>query len=1003
MPAETTMVGSPTLERRGIRLSRLNRNTRELADRSWDLLVIGGGVYGSWIALDASLRGLQVALIERGDFASQTSANSLKIIHGGFRYLKRADLRRLRRSAREMGILLRAAPHLVSLLQVTIAAGGSASPSRAALAASLRLYRALTRNDLRIDGREVLPPGGTLTSAEFAARFPEVSGDAAGGAYWYDAIVYDSERLVISVLRKAADAGASVSNYVEATRLLARSGRVRGVEARDTSSGDVFEIRASAVANASGPWITGLVDTIAGPARPIVNQYKAIGFNLVVNRPLADAALGLPASPLSPPDPFLGAQRFLFLVPWRDRTLLGTAYRDGQPSGEPAVGEEDLRSLVDEFNAAAPGLELSWKDVCFAHQGFLPLKAGFERGRATALAEHNRVVDHSRDGASGLVSIIGTKYTTARRGAELVVDRVFRLRGQTPPPPAARDVRLWGAEEPLPSIHEARELISGETGVLLDESAAERLARSYGSGLPEVLRHAREEPDLRGPLAPGSEHLRCEIAHAVRDEMARTLSDVVFRRTGLGSVGCPAPKELGQAAAIMAGELNWDESRTLDEIQACMERFGHFASATATLRETAGAAAGPRPASVRNPRLHVLLIAPHPFFTLRGTPIAERELLRTLSSHGYKIDVLTYPYGEDPEIENCRIHRVPRVSGVGAAPPGFSFRKLVYDPILLLSAFRLARRLQPDLIHAVEEAAFIGIVLRRLLGIPFVYDMDSSLPEQLLYRYPWLRPAARLLRWFERQAIRESMGVLTVCKSLEQLTLRHSPNHLVQRAEDVTLLGGEQAEPEDLRATTASEGPIVLYVGNLQPYQGIPLLLEGFRQTLADVPDAHLVIIGGVERTIEHHRKLAEELKIGDRVHFMGARSPDLLAGYLRQAQVLVSPRATGTNTPMKIYSYLDSGRPVVATRLPTHTQILDDEIAILVEPQARAFGRGITRALMDVELADRLARAARERVQREFTPEAHRRKVLAFYDELASARLANSHGPPLPPVFQHQ
>jgi glycosyltransferase involved in cell wall biosynthesis len=398
------------------------------------------------------------------------------------------------------------------------------------------------------------------------------------------------------------------------------------------------------------------------------------------------------------------------------------------------------------------------------------------------------------------------------------------------------------------------------------------------------------------------------------------------------------------------------------------------------------------------------MIAPHPFFTPRGTPIAERELLRTLSSDGYKIDMLTYPHGEQPEIANCRIHRIPRVPGVGAAPPGFSLAKLVYDPILLVWAFRLARRTEPDVIHAVEEAAFIGILLRRVLGIPFVYDMDSSLPEQLMDRYRWLRPAKRILAWFERQAIRESIGVLAVCRALEQLTLSHSPGHFVRRAEDVTLLTSDGAEAEDLRRITGSDDPIVLYVGNLQPYQGIELLVKGFRHTLTSVPEARLVIIGGADDDIAHYSNLAAALGIAQKVHLIGPRSPDMLAGYLRQAQVLVSPRATGTNTPMKVYSYLDSGRPLVATRLPTHTQVLDDSTACLVDAEALAFGEGIARVLSDTELAHRLATRARELVQAEFTPESHRKKVLAFYDELVSVRIPTLlHGPAFSPVLQDE
>jgi glycosyltransferase involved in cell wall biosynthesis len=292
-------------------------------------------------------------------------------------------------------------------------------------------------------------------------------------------------------------------------------------------------------------------------------------------------------------------------------------------------------------------------------------------------------------------------------------------------------------------------------------------------------------------------------------------------------------------------------------------------------------------------------------------------------------------------------------------------------------------------VHAVEEAAFIGIILRRTLGIPFVYDMDSSLAEQLIGRYAWLRSAEPLLKWFERRAVRESVGVLAVCKALEELALGYAPGHFVRRAEDLTLLANDGQGAEDLREIAGANARIVLYVGNLEPYQGIDLLVAGFRHTLDRVPDAHLVVIGGSDKAIQHYRRLAESLGIDDHTHLIGPRSPDLLSGYLRQASVLVSPRSMGLNTPMKVYSYLDSGRPLVATRLPTHTQVLDDDIACLAEPEPQALGEAITRVLSDPEFAERLASRAKHRAQCEFTPDAFRGKVVRFYEPVVSQAVA--------------
>jgi glycosyltransferase involved in cell wall biosynthesis len=249
-----------------------------------------------------------------------------------------------------------------------------------------------------------------------------------------------------------------------------------------------------------------------------------------------------------------------------------------------------------------------------------------------------------------------------------------------------------------------------------------------------------------------------------------------------------------------------------------------------------------------------------------------------------------------------------------------------------------------------------------------------------------LSPAFRLA---ERRAVRGSRGVLAVCEAVEQIARRHDPSKLVARVEDTTLLTGDE---EAIPPILPPGGPIVMYVGNLERYQGIDLLLEGFARALRRAPDARLVIVGGHPAGVEAYRARAVALGIADRTHFLGQQPVDRLGPHLRQSAVLVSPRLTGQNTPMKIYSYLDSGRPVVATRIPTHTQILDDEIACLVEPTPAGLGDGLVALLGDAALRDRLAARARARVQERYTPEAARRKLRASYAAI-EADLPRSRG----------
>ncbi len=381
--------------------------------------------------------------------------------------------------------------------------------------------------------------------------------------------------------------------------------------------------------------------------------------------------------------------------------------------------------------------------------------------------------------------------------------------------------------------------------------------------------------------------------------------------------------------------------------------------------------------------MRILVLAPQPFFEPRGTPIAVRALILTLTQAGHMVDLLTYHKGEDVEIPHCRIYRIPRIPRIKQIPPGFSFRKVICDIALLARCFELLKGKRYDLIHAVEESSFIALLMKHIFDVPFVYDMDSSVAQQLVEKYH----ALRAFRWFldacERRAVTESLAVLTVCRSLEQLARYHAPDKLIGTVEDFSLLKGEFQIAESAEERIPSDEPVVMYVGNLEKYQGIDLLLEAFAHTLESVSAARLVMIGGSEKHIREYLARCSDLGISERVSFLGPKPLERLGHYLGQADVLTSPRILGSNTPMKIYSYLDSGRPLLATRLPTHTQVLDDEIAYLVEPDPREMGAALANLLRDDALRERLARRAKARAQQEFSLEAYRRKIGTFYNSV--------------------
>lgn len=390
--------------------------------------------------------------------------------------------------------------------------------------------------------------------------------------------------------------------------------------------------------------------------------------------------------------------------------------------------------------------------------------------------------------------------------------------------------------------------------------------------------------------------------------------------------------------------------------------------------------------------MRALVLAPQPFYSERGTPISQENLLSVMSDRGWQVDVLAYAEGQDVDLPGLTIHRIPPIPGVSRIPPGFSLRKVVSDAVMTIEAIRLAARGGYDVVHAIEEAVFIAAAIRKLTGIPYVYDMDSVLSEQLVDRYPRLAHAAGALRYFEEVAVSGSLGVLAVCESLAASARSLSETPFVARLEDRTQLGPVRKGVETLRAVAGADSTLVLYVGNLESYQGIDLLLEGFALARPRVPTLSLVVIGGSKENVARYRERADELCLDGSVHLLGPRPIRDLRGYLEQADILVSPRVAGTNTPMKIYSFLDAGVPLLATRLPTHLQVLDDEIARLCEPEPAALAEALADLATDEALRHRLIRAAERRVARRHSVQAFESRAHAFLRQV-EVRVAAERG----------
>jgi len=372
------------------------------------------------------------------------------------------------------------------------------------------------------------------------------------------------------------------------------------------------------------------------------------------------------------------------------------------------------------------------------------------------------------------------------------------------------------------------------------------------------------------------------------------------------------------------------------------------------------------------------MIAPEPFFEPRGTPFSEFHRIRALTALGHQVDLVTYPFGRDVTMAGLRVFRSLRPPFVRRIGIGPSLAKVPLDVLLTFSVLRRALSARYDAIHSHEEGGLIGVLVAALLRLPHVYDMHSSLPQQLTnFAFSRSRLLRRVFLGIERLMIRRSRVVIVICPTLEDTVREIDPSARAILIENAPGSSEEPATPEQARAVRREFGvplsaPVVLYTGTFEAYQGLDLLFEAMAHVRRVRPEARLLLAGGKPDQVASMRTLAAAAGVGDVTIFAGERPSAEIPAYLLACDVLVSPRSRGTNTPLKIYQYLRSGKPIVATRLLTHTQVLSDRTAILTGVTAREFGDGILAALQDPERAAAVGREARQLADTKYSYEAY-------------------------------
>lgn len=561
-------------------LAHMQRNTRSLSDRVFDVLVVGGGASGAACAREAALRGLSTALIERDDFGGGASAHCFKVVHGGIRYLQHADIARLRASCRERAAFLRIAPHLVSPLPFAVPTFGQGRGSKWFLGAGMLAYDALTADINRAlpDASRRISRTRFLDRGETLGRFGALeAGDLTGAAVFEDAQMYNPPRLVLALAQAAAAKGACVANYLGATQLLVEDGRVTGVLARDALSGDELPIRARMVINAAGPW----AESVLG-ANPQTRSATLGAFSrdtcFLVGRALGrgDMAVAVPGRSRDADALLARSARHMFLVPWRGATLVGV-WHGVVPTQPDTVGfpRTQLREYLEEINYCYPGLDLSESDVRIAGFGLVPFGDPGQQGtNALSFGKESRFIDHRQThGLAGLVTCVSVRYTVARMDGVAALDLAGQQMQWSPSPASSLVERVPGGDiDDFPAFLRG---FAQQKPAWLPDPAVEPMVRNFGTRAREILQRAESQP-LLAACVPGTHTTLAEVSYVIETEQALRLSDVLFRRTDIGTAGHPGEAAIDAVEELMAQSLGWTPQRRAQEralVQAHMARY----------------------------------------------------------------------------------------------------------------------------------------------------------------------------------------------------------------------------------------------------------------------------------------------------------------------------------------------------------------------------------------------------------------------------------------------
>lgn len=533
------------------------------SNKKYDIIVIGGGITGAAVAYDAAMRGFSVALLEKKDFGGATSAATSKMIHGGLRYLANFEIGLVRESLKERRIMENIAPNFVYPIPNMITNNKQSITNRKyVLKIAMILYDLLSFDKgWTWDKNKKIPLHRTLSKEEVLKLEPNVKKDGLTGAsICYDCISIFPERLTLAFIKSAEHHGAEVANYAKVEGFLFNGDKkITGVSVKDILTGKTLQVHGDVVINCGGPW----ADIILGLAsKKDADQHirRSEGIHIITKKLINDHIV----TAITPKG------RHFFLIPWRGHSLIGTTDKEylGTPD-EWKVTKESIMELLDEVNSSfGNDTKVAYKDILHVYGGLRPLVEE-QTENVYETSRKYEIYDNKKDGLDGLITVEGGKYTTSRNLAEHAINMVEHKLGRSHKKPKTQKYHLYGSE--ITDIKGYIDRFVRENSGF-PENTLDYLARNYGTEASRVLDIARSSKDLAQPLNQDGEML-AEVVYAIRYEMAKTLGDIIFRRTGLGTLGNPGKTVLEKIAKVAARELKWSDSRKKKEIAEATERL----------------------------------------------------------------------------------------------------------------------------------------------------------------------------------------------------------------------------------------------------------------------------------------------------------------------------------------------------------------------------------------------------------------------------------------------